>query len=107
MSIEKFQALNFLKYFSVDNITTLSWKKKYGFLHVIEDILGVFDELRVRPFLDFLMGCVVRILGSCTCSLDGANGNSSSLEYRSGANPTLLEKDSVAGNIALVIVLLF
>lgn len=102
--LEKFQVLNLLKYFSVDNITALSCKKRYGFLHAIEDILGVFDEIRVRPFLDFLMGCVVRILGSCTCSLDCASGNSSSVEDHSGANPTLLEKNSAAVS---VIVLLF
>lgn len=107
ISIEKFRALNFLKHFSVDNITALSWKKRYGFLHVIEDILGVFDELRVRPFLDFLMGCVVRILGSCTCNLDIAKGCSSSVENHSGANMTLLEQDSAAQNMFLVIFLSF
>ncbi|XP_048334306.2 uncharacterized protein LOC107422300 isoform X3 [Ziziphus jujuba] len=101
ISIEKFRALNFLKHFSVDSITALSWKKRYGFLHVIEDILGVFDELRVRPFLDFLMGCVVRILGSCTCNLDIAKGCSSSVENHSGANMTLLEQDSAAQNMFL------
>lgn len=106
ISVEKFQALNLLKHFSVDNITALSWKKKYGFLHVIEDILVVFDELRVRPFLCFLMGCVVRILGSCTCNLDIAKGCSSLVESHSGANMTLLEQDSAARNTVLVIEIL-
>ncbi|KAF8392350.1 hypothetical protein HHK36_022692 [Tetracentron sinense] len=75
----EFQASSVLKYFTMDNITTLSWKKKNGFLHVIEDILGVFDELRVRPFLNLIMGCVVRILESCTLRLDSAKSNRSCL----------------------------
>lgn len=53
---------NFLKSINADTISTLSWKKKSGFLHVIQHILEVFDVFHVRPFLDFLMGCVVRLL---------------------------------------------
>lgn len=68
-SKDEFDACSILRQFTVDNITALSWKKIYGFLHVVEDILGVFDELHIKPFLDLLMGCVVRILASCSSSL--------------------------------------
>ncbi|XP_020868571.1 small subunit processome component 20 homolog [Arabidopsis lyrata subsp. lyrata] len=61
-SVGCFQKLNFLKYLTVDTISTLSRKQKSGFLSVILQILEVFDEPHVRPFLDFLMGCVVRLL---------------------------------------------
>ncbi|XP_058180952.1 uncharacterized protein LOC131299427 isoform X1 [Rhododendron vialii] len=69
-SKDEFDSFMFLKYFTVDNIMALSWKKRYAFLHVIEDILGVFDELHVKPYLDLLMGCVVGILRSCTSIID-------------------------------------
>ncbi|XP_062109162.1 uncharacterized protein LOC133819824 isoform X2 [Humulus lupulus] len=97
-SKDRFQASNFLKYFTVDNITALSWKKRNGFLHVIEDVVGVFDELRIKPFLDFLMGCVVRILESCTCSLDAAKGYRSLDGSQSSSNPSLHEKENTDGN---------
>lgn len=91
-SINEFQALSLLEYFTLENIAELSWKKRYAFLHVIEDVLGVFDELHIRPFLDLLMGCVVRILGSCASSLDNAKLNEFSLEQsNSGTNPDLKE----------------
>ncbi|ESQ34339.1 hypothetical protein EUTSA_v10009353mg [Eutrema salsugineum] len=61
-SLDYFQKSNFHKYINVDRISTLSWKKKSGFLHVIQHILEVFDVFHVRPFLDFLMGFVVRLL---------------------------------------------
>ncbi|XP_052189171.1 uncharacterized protein LOC127799294 isoform X2 [Diospyros lotus] len=67
---DEFDLSNILNHFTMDNIVALSWKKRYGFLHVIEDILGVFDELHVKPYLDLLVGCVVRMLGSCTLILD-------------------------------------
>ncbi|KAI4344960.1 hypothetical protein L6164_012132 [Bauhinia variegata] len=94
-SPSEFQGSSLLEYFTLDNIATLSWKKKYGFVHVIEDILGVFDALHVKPFLELLMGCVVRILGSCASSLDTAKINGfSSDQNNSSTNPTLLEEDS-------------
>ncbi|PON57236.1 Coatomer beta subunit [Trema orientale] len=114
-SIDRFQASNFLKYFTVDNITALSWKKRNGFLHVIEDVFVVFDELRIKPFLSFLMGCVVRILESCTYSLGGVKGNSSSLdESENSSSPaskqsqksldrSSLEKESTERNTVLTI----
>lgn len=61
-SLGYFQKADFLKDFTGDTISTLSKNQKSGFLHVIQDILEVFDELRVRPFIDFLMGCVVRLM---------------------------------------------
>ncbi|KAL1222676.1 hypothetical protein V5N11_004427 [Cardamine amara subsp. amara] len=61
-SLDYFQKSNFLKSINADTILTLSWKKKSGFLHVIQHILEVFDVFHVQPFLDFLMGCVVRLL---------------------------------------------
>ncbi|PSS35668.1 Small subunit processome component like [Actinidia chinensis var. chinensis] len=76
-SKDDFDSCSVLKHFTMDNIVALSWKKKYGFLHVIEDILAVFDELHVKPCLNLLMGCVVRILGSCTSIID--SGKSSGL----------------------------
>lgn len=105
-SMDQFQGFNFLKYFTVDNITALSWKKRYGFMHVIEDVLGVFDEFHIRPFLDLLMGCVVRVLGSCTSSIDAAKCDGLSLlEDHSGADLTLLNQDSAPASHVLVLCL--
>ncbi|XP_058787152.1 uncharacterized protein LOC131661580 [Vicia villosa] len=71
----EFQASSLLEYFTLDNIAALSWKKKYSFLHVIEDVVDVFDKLHIKPFLDLLVGCVVRVLESCTSSLDNIKLN--------------------------------
>lgn len=74
-SKKEFDSFSVLKYFTIDNAMTLSWKKRYAFLHVIEDILGVFDELHVKPYLNLLMGCVVCVLSSCTSIIDsGSSG---------------------------------
>ncbi|XP_059666315.1 uncharacterized protein LOC132312087 [Cornus florida] len=73
-----FESFSVLKFFTIENIAALSLKKRYGFLHVVEDILGVFDELRITPFLDLLIGCVVRVLQSCTSSLECARRNTGS-----------------------------
>ncbi|TYJ14812.1 hypothetical protein E1A91_A10G142700v1 [Gossypium mustelinum] len=97
--IDEFHSLNFLKYFTVENITALSWKKRYGFLHVIEDIMGVFDEFRVRPFLDLLMGCVVRVLASCSSNIDTAKvAESSPVRDHPDAEMISDDKDSAAAN---------
>lgn len=64
-----------LEHFSRDCINGMSWKKRYGFLHVIEDIVAVFDEVHISPFLDLLMGCIVRLLDSCTSTLEGTNND--------------------------------
>ncbi|MED6166255.1 hypothetical protein PIB30_118288 [Stylosanthes scabra] len=96
-SISEFQALSLLHYFTLENMATLPWKKKYGFLHVIKDIVGVFDEMHISPFLDLLVGCVVRVLESCTSSLDKAKElNRLPLDERnSGINVNSLHKDIV------------
>ncbi|KAF5740542.1 small subunit processome component 20 isoform X1 [Tripterygium wilfordii] len=91
---------NCLKYFTRENILALSWKKKYALLHVIEDILVVFDELHISPFLEFLMGCVVRILESCSSSIDAAKalGSSSHVDNNSSINLTLQEEEKTVSN---------
>lgn len=106
-SVEEFGALNLLKYFTFSNIAALSWKKRSAFLHVIEDVLGVFDASRVGPFLDFILGCVVRILGSSTLGLDEAKGKRSSVENYSNANLASLGNDGAVGNNVLVILHFF
>lgn len=107
-SVEEFQRLNFLKYFTFSNITALSWKKRSAFLHVIEDVLGVFDASRVGPFLDFLMGCVVRILGSSTIGLDVAKGKgASSLKNYSDATLGSLGYDGAVDNNVVVMLHIF
>lgn len=87
---DEFQLHSALKYFTMENINALSWKKKYAFGHVIGEIVGVFDDSRVKPFLNLLMGCVVRLLESCTSNLGIANSNATSSENdRAAANPTM------------------
>ncbi|KAJ1406609.1 Down-regulated-in-metastasis protein [Sesbania bispinosa] len=99
----EFQASSLLEYFTLDKIATLSWKKKYGFLHVIEDIVGVFDELHIRPFLDLLVGCVVRVLESCTSSLDNVKLNAlASDQCNSSTSSNSLGEDSVPANEILI-----
>ncbi|KAL5061396.1 hypothetical protein RYX36_033000 [Vicia faba] len=98
----EFQASSLLEYFTLDNIATLSWNMKYGFLHVIEDVVGVFDELHIRPFLDLLVGCVVRVL-SCTSSLDNEKLNElSSDKHNSSPSSNSFGKESVVENQTLI-----
>ncbi|MCD9558563.1 U3 snoRNP protein [Datura stramonium] len=70
-----FDSFSVLEHFSRDCINAISWKKRYGFLHVIEDIVSVFDEVHIGPFLDLLMGCIVRLLDSCTSTLEGTRND--------------------------------
>lgn len=79
----KFDSSGVLRHFTMDNIKSLSSKKIYGFLHVTEEILGVFDESRISPVLDTLMGSVVRILASCAPSMEGTKNCDLSLAVRS------------------------
>ncbi|RID46506.1 hypothetical protein BRARA_I03160 [Brassica rapa] len=74
-SLDYFQRSKFSKYINVDALSTLSWKMKSGFLHVIQHILEVFDVFHVRPFLDFLMGCVVRLLVNNAPNIDEESNN--------------------------------
>ncbi|CAL5416773.1 unnamed protein product [Camellia sinensis] len=98
-SKDEFDSFGLLKYFTMDNILAISWKKRYGFLHVIENILGVFDEFHVKPYLDLLMGCVVRILGSCTSILEsGKSTGLAAVETDSSFKLTVHEKGGGAEN---------
>ncbi|GER48680.1 small subunit processome component 20-like protein [Striga asiatica] len=81
-----------LKYFTMDTIMALSWKKIYGFLHVVEDIFTVFDEPHVNPFLNLLMHFVVRILASCTSSF---GDESSSVDNYSSLNSEASDHNDV------------
>ncbi|KDO50652.1 hypothetical protein CISIN_1g042789mg [Citrus sinensis] len=97
-NMEEFQEYSFLKFFTIENLASLSWKKSHGFLHVIEDVIRVFDELHVGPFLNLLIGCVVRVLASCTSSLEFLKGcGSSVVENHANTDSTLLAKDNLAG----------
>ncbi|CAH8334303.1 unnamed protein product [Eruca vesicaria subsp. sativa] len=69
-SLDYFQKSKCSEYINLDALSTLSWKKKSGLLHVIQSILKVFDVFHVRPFLDFLMGCVVRLLVNNAPNID-------------------------------------
>ncbi|CAJ1855344.1 unnamed protein product [Sphenostylis stenocarpa] len=95
-SLDEFQDAALLEYFTFDNIANLPWKKKYGFLHVIEDIVGVFDELHIRPFLDLLAGCVVRLLETCTSSLHANLVRLPSDQHNCSTNSNSIVEDSVA-----------
>ncbi|KAK1375649.1 DRIM domain-containing protein [Heracleum sosnowskyi] len=81
---DEFNSSTLLKQFTVDNIRALPLKKIFGFLHVVEDVLGVFDIMHVKPFLNLLMGCVVRVLTSCSSSL-----------FCTKSGPSLVENESV------------
>ncbi|XP_073295585.1 uncharacterized protein [Primulina huaijiensis] len=72
---DEFYISNVMKHFTSDSISTLSWKKKFGFLHVVEEILEVFDVPHLNPFLDLLAHCVVQILASCTSTLGPAKSS--------------------------------
>lgn len=89
-----------LKHFTLDSIKSLPWEKLYGFLHVIGDILAVFDENHLNPFLNLLMNCVVRISKSCTSSLGSRVGNgSSSIENYSSVDSEVADHDEVEDKI--------
>ncbi|GAB4851882.1 hypothetical protein Ancab_031281 [Ancistrocladus abbreviatus] len=96
-AVDKFQANDFLKFFTMENALSLPLKKRFGFLHVVEDILGVFDEYHVRPFLDLLSGFAVRVLRSCAFSLSHRSDNKSiQLENHPAASMPVCECDKGA-----------
>ncbi|GAB4826743.1 hypothetical protein Ancab_033627 [Ancistrocladus abbreviatus] len=96
-AIDKFQANDFLKFFTMENALSLPLKKRFGFLHVVEDILGVFDEYHVRPFLDLLSGFTVSVLRSCAFSLSHRSDNKSiQLENHPAASMPVCECDKEA-----------
>ncbi|KAL5708838.1 hypothetical protein ACHQM5_019594 [Ranunculus cassubicifolius] len=95
ISLEEFQACNIEKYFTGDKIMEISSKKRFGFLYVVEDILKSFDEFHLKPFLNLLVGLVVRIMESCTLSLDGSKSNGSShASYLSNENQSIQKSDT-------------
>ncbi|WOK99438.1 small subunit processome component [Canna indica] len=57
------------------NIANLSWKKKNGFVHVVEEILRTFDEAHIKLYLNPLLMIVVRILENCMLNLVSERGN--------------------------------
>ncbi|XP_010938573.1 uncharacterized protein [Elaeis guineensis] len=69
-----FHSSVFPKFSTLVTVSNLSWKKRTGFLHVVEDILKTFDEFRVKPFLNPLMMIVVQILENCMLNIMGDNG---------------------------------
>lgn len=102
ISMDDFVTLDFLKYFTIDNMAIVPWKKIYGFLHVVEDILGTFDEFHLGPFLNLLMGIVIRILACCTSGLNGTKVIQSSSEDKSASFKQIMGEDSEAGNYTVV-----
>ncbi|MQL78120.1 hypothetical protein Taro_010527 [Colocasia esculenta] len=69
-SLEKCQALP-LSFLQAESalLKSLSLKKKFGFLHVVEDTFRSFDEFHIKPFLNLLLAVVIKILESCTDSI--------------------------------------
>lgn len=91
---DDFQPSGFLDDFTRDNILALTWKKRHGFLHVVAEIFGVFDTSHIRPFIDLLMGSVVRILESCASSLQSlSDKQSTNLEDACPAGTSVHEGD--------------
>lgn len=95
-------ASDILMHLTSNAIETLSWKKKYGFLHVVKDILAVFDEARLNPFLNLLMNIVVLISASCTSVLGSSKksdfsfvDNSSTLDLEVGESDEVEDKIKV------------
>ncbi|KAK9671440.1 hypothetical protein RND81_12G030400 [Saponaria officinalis] len=98
-NLDESQPSNFMGFFTMENILTIPWKKRYGFLHVVEEILRVFDSTHIKPFLSLLMGCVVRMLESCAASLDRRSScQSTQGEDHSVANLPKSEEDDQAVN---------
>eukprot|EP00268_Persea_americana_P031222 TRINITY_DN30328_c0_g1_i1.p1 TRINITY_DN30328_c0_g1~~TRINITY_DN30328_c0_g1_i1.p1 ORF type:complete len:2757 (-),score=438.74 TRINITY_DN30328_c0_g1_i1:344-7405(-) len=83
------------------NIANIPWKTRYGFLHVIEDIMKSFDEFHIRPFLNVLMTSVVRILESCTISLESAKCDEPSIVGKESTQDSAREPIDAAENTIL------
>nr|XP_018626916.1 small subunit processome component 20 homolog isoform X2 [Nicotiana tomentosiformis] len=89
-----FDSFSILEHFSRDCINAISWKKRYGFLHVIEDIVAVFDEVHISPFLDLLMGCTVRLLESSTSTLEGTRNEGGLADHDHQVETNIVAKQS-------------
>lgn len=68
-SVDELESSSLLSLFTTEKILAIPWKKRHGFLHVVEEVLNIFDASRASPFLDLLMGCVVRILEVCASNI--------------------------------------
>ncbi|KAJ4812893.1 Small subunit processome component 20-like protein [Rhynchospora pubera] len=55
-------------------IDRCSWKRKNGFLHVVEDVLDTFDMAHMEPYLDLVLKIVVLILESCMRNINRERG---------------------------------
>ncbi|KAJ3705626.1 hypothetical protein LUZ61_009331 [Rhynchospora tenuis] len=55
-------------------IDRCSWKRKNGFLHVVEAVLDTFDMAHVEPYLDLVLKIVVLILESCMRNINRERG---------------------------------
>lgn len=95
-------APDILNLLTSNTIESLSLKKKYGFLHVVEDILAVFDESRLKPFLNLLMNCVVLISSSCTSALGSKTSESSPVE-NSSIDPEVHDNDEMDNKNKVII----
>lgn len=100
-SFQEFHASNVVKDLTVDEIEGISWKKRYGFLHVIEDIFRSLDEFHLKPFLNLLMGFVVRILETCTLRL-GSAGNSETSQIENLSDDGLTVHEAFEENPVMV-----
>lgn len=98
-SADEFQELDFVQFFTAEKLGVLSWKKVHAFLHVMKDVIGVFDEMRLKPFLHLIMGSVARILVRCSSGLDSIKGVESLPSGNSlGSDQPHNEKDSPVGD---------
>ncbi|KAK4356825.1 hypothetical protein RND71_022435 [Anisodus tanguticus] len=95
-----FDSFSVLEHFSRDCINDIPWKKRYGFLHVIEDIVAVFDEVHISPFLDLLMGCIVRLLESCTSTLEGTRNDGGPADHGHQVEDKIMVMSSSAASLA-------
>ncbi|XP_073124564.1 uncharacterized protein [Henckelia pumila] len=97
---DEFYISNVMKHFTTDSISSLSWKKKFGFLHVVEEILKVFDVPHLNRFLDLLAYCVVQILAGCTSTLGPSKSSGSfSVHNSCSFDADTAENNEVEGRI--------
>uniref|UniRef100_A0A0E0JKH0 Uncharacterized protein n=1 Tax=Oryza punctata TaxID=4537 RepID=A0A0E0JKH0_ORYPU len=54
-------------------VENLTWKKANGFLHLVEEIFGIFGMAHISPVLDVLLLIIVRLLESCMRNLGSMN----------------------------------
>ncbi|KMT14841.1 hypothetical protein BVRB_3g065640 isoform B [Beta vulgaris subsp. vulgaris] len=96
-NMDEFELSSLLDLFTTERILAIPWKKRYGFLHVVEEVLRIFDASRVSPFLDLLLGCVVRVLKSCASSIP-SRSNKQAAQLDNSSDVTLPEDGNEAVN---------